>query len=129
MHNDNIFLVISRCGKFRVNVMSNSNITTGYRKLDSMSVVYFRLVWFMVLWQMTRAAWELIDDIDTVAGILLDDFTVSMAASMLGILWIIHSLNDDVIMRVTVIGNENTSSESTCEFKLVWINLVDGGNN
>ena len=110
-------------------MMSNSNITTGYGKLDSMAVVYFRLVWFMMLWQVTRAARELIDNIDTVSAILLDNFGVSMAVSLLGIVWIRHSLNNDVVVRVTVIGNESTSTESTCKFKLVWINLVDRGNN
>ena len=126
VYNDNIFFIICCCGKFRVNMMSNGNITAGYGKFNSMRVVYFRLVWLMMLWQMAWAARELIKNADTMSGILLDNFAVSMTTR---IVWILHSWNNDVIVRVTVIGNENTTSESTCKFKLVWINLVDRGNN
>lgn len=128
MYNYDVAFVISCSGELSINMVANCNVSTNNRKLNAMGVFEFRLELVMMLRQVSRTTWELLFDVIALRGILLDNLSVRMRISCM-IVSVFHTGDDDIVVRVTVVGDECAATQVAGKFKLTGVNLIHRSND
>jgi len=130
VHNNDAIRVVSCSSKLRVDVMANIDVTTDDGHDDIMRVsLNLRCIWLMMLLRTARATGELVLEVVSVLGILSDDLTMGTVRFVLVVKRIIHSWNNDIIMRVAIIGDEGTTTHIASKLELIRVDLIHRNNN